>query len=261
MTRKRLFEILEMAPAGDLTSKIFDCFIVFTIAINVICTMLETVSSLESYLNLFHTIEVVSLIIFTIEYILRILTCVSVKEYSHWFWGRLLYARTPLSLIDLVAIAPFYFPFFMVSNLGFIRIIRLFRIFRLFKLARYVESLRQFGNILQEKKEDLFIGIFTITILLVFSSSLMYTLEHEAQPEVFSSIPASMWWGVATLTTVGYGDTYPVTTAGKFVGAIISILGIGLFAVPAGILSSAYLKETQEKDLKICPHCKETYYD
>lgn len=256
--KKRLFEILEMAPAGDIPSKIFDIFIILIILINVVTVMLETVSSLNYYIHIFHMVETVSVILFTMEYILRLWSCTSERKYSQPILGRLKYALIPLTIVDLIAIVPFFIPMLIVVDLRFVRILRLFRVFRLFKMVRYVEELRRFGNIMYNKKEDLFLGIFAITILLIFTSSVIYVLEHETQPEAFSSIPASMWWGVATLTTVGYGDVYPVTPLGRLFGAIVAILGIGLFAIPAGILASAYIEEIQTmKEPNICPHCKE----
>lgn len=124
-------------------------------------------------------------------------------------------------------------------------------------MGRYSESMKLFVKVLKAKKEEIFIIIFVIFILLTISSSLLYYIEHEAQPKVFSSIPAAMWWGIATLTTVGYGDVYPITSLGKFLGAIISLLGIGLFALPTGILSAGFVEEIRKRreGEKVCPHC------
>jgi len=124
-----------------------------------------------------------------------------------------------------------------------VRAIRPFRRFRLFKMARYSESMRTLGRVLALKKEELLISLFTLLTLLVFSSSMISYVEHEAQPEDFSSIPAAMWWGVVTLTTVGYGDVYPITPVGKFIGALVILVGIGMFALPAGILASNMLNK------------------
>jgi voltage-gated potassium channel len=164
---------------------------------------------------------------------------------------------TPLSLVDLLAIIPFYLPMLITLDLRFIRAIRLFRIFRLFKIARYAKALKTFRAVILKKKEQLISTLFIISVLIVVSSSILYTLEHEAQPEAFSSIPHSMWWAVVTLTTVGYGDIYPITPAGKFVAAIILIFSIGLFAVPAGILASGFTQEeiSDLREEKVCPHC------
>ena len=259
--RKRVFEILEMAPAGDSVSRAFDIFIISVISLNVVTVMLETVDSLSSPYGLaFDVIEICSVIIFTTEYVLRLWSCTADEQFASPVLGRIRFALTPMAIVDLVAILPFYLPMFVHLDLRFIRILRLFRMFRLFKMGRYVESLRICGNVFKAKKEELVIGMFVVVVLLVFAASFMYVVEHEAQPDVFSSIPASMWWGVATLTTVGYGDVYPVTPFGKVFGAIIAILGIGLFAVPAGILASAFAEEMQRRKGQHtkCPHCGET---
>jgi voltage-gated potassium channel len=164
---------------------------------------------------------------------------------------------TPLALIDLLAILPFYLPIFVHLDLRIIRILRLFRIFRVFKLARYSESVKILSSVIKRKKEELLIVFFVLFILLIVASSLMYFVENDAQPNVFSSIPMAMWWCIVTLTTVGYGDIYPITVLGRILGGIIALLGIGMFALPTGILASAFAEELQKKHErpKICPHC------
>jgi voltage-gated potassium channel len=170
---------------------------------------------------------------------------------------------TPLSLIDLFAVLPFYLPMFIPFDLRFLRAIRLIRIVRLFKLGRYTESVRQFGRVLKSKRAELLTTVFIIFILLIVASSLLYYVEHNAQPDKFASIPEAMWWGVVTLTTVGYGDIYPVTGLGKFLGAIISLLGIGLFALPTGLISAGFIEEIAKKRRTPgkCPKCGATIDD
>jgi len=148
---------------------------------------------------------------------------------------------------------------FVVTDVRFIRIIRLLRLFRLFKLARYSDPMQTLGDVFKSKAGDLAVAFFILFIVLIFASSLMYYAEHEAQPDVFSSIPASMWWGVITLTTIGYGDTYPITTAGKMIGSGVAILGIAVYAIPTGIMASAFTEELHKKRQKAkhCPHCGE----
>lgn len=262
--KKRVFEIIERASPDDLPSKIFDISIMLLISSNVTAVILETVKSLSvRYILLFRGFEVFSVIAFTVEYGLRLWSCTTDKKFDSPVLGRIRFAITPLALVDLAAILPFYLPMIFHADLRFIRAIRLFRLFRIFKLGRYSESMKTFGNVLKAKKEELFITIFVVFILLIIASSLMYFIENVAQPEVFSSIPAAMWWGVATLTTVGYGDVYPVTPLGKVLGAIIAILGIGMFALPAGILGSGFVEEIQkrQKRQEICPHCGKNIYE
>lgn len=256
--KKRIYEILEVALPGDKPSRIFDIFIVVLIFLNVLAVILETVESLSvQFVQFFKIFEIFSVVVFTLEYLLRVWSCSENQKYKKPLLGRIRFIITPLALIDLFAVLPFYLPMLIPFDLRFIRAVRLIRLFRLFKIGRYSESVKLFGKVLKGKKEELFIIVFVIFILLTISSSLLYYVEYEAQPEVFSSIPAAMWWGVITLTTVGYGDMCPITPLGKFFGAIISLLGIGMFALPAGILSAGFIEEIRKRkeSVKTCPHC------
>jgi voltage-gated potassium channel len=256
--KKKIANILDGTSAEDLPSRVFHVFIITLIFLNVIAIVLETVENLSSQHRVFfRTVEAFSVSIFTIEYILRLWTCTTDNRFNSAIKGRIRFAVTSLALIDLMAFLPFYLPMILPLDLRFIRVLRLFRLFRLFKLGRYSRSLKTLGNVLKEKKEELIVTLFVVLILLVIASSLMYFVENRAQPQAFSSIPAAMWWGVSTLTTVGYGDVYPVTPLGKFLGAVTAIFGIGMFVIPAGILASAYAEEIQRTHgkHKICPHC------
>lgn len=256
--KKRMYEILEVASPGDVASKIFDIIILTLIFLNVITVILETVELFAThYFFFFRIFELISVTIFTVEYVLRLWVCSINERFKGIISGRIRYAVTMLAIVDLIAIAPFYLPMVIMLDMRFMRAVRLFRLFRLLKIGRYNEALNKFAYVMKEKKEELIIVVWIVVILLVISSSLLYFVENEAQPDIFSSIPASMWWGVATLTTVGYGDIYPITHLGKFLGAIIAILGIGMFALPAGILASGFAEKFKKKndEPKICPHC------
>ncbi|MAE63994.1 MAG: potassium channel protein, partial [Phycisphaeraceae bacterium] len=155
----------------------------------------------------------------------------------------------------LAAILPFYLPTTAMDARS-LRAVRLVRVLRILKLARYSDALRTFGRVFVAQKEPLGLTVFLLMLLLVMSASFMYYAEREAQPEVFSSIPATMWWAVATLSTVGYGDTFPVTEWGRVLGSIIAFLGIGMFALPTGILGAGFIEEYQgRRESKTCPHC------
>ena len=236
-----------------------DWFIMLLIITNVSAVILSTVDAVyEPYTRLFRTFEIFSLTIFTIEYVARIWSAVEEDEYSGAVVGRLRFASRPLLIIDFLAIAPFYIAFIGIGlDLRFLRALRLIRLFRLLKLARYSTAVQTLGWVLEDRKEKLVIALFTNGLLLVVASSVMYFIENAAQPGEFSSIPATMWWGVAALTTVGYGDMYPVTMAGQFVGAITAILGIGMFALPASILAAGFIEaaENELDERKQCPHC------
>ena len=228
------------------------------IVMNVVMVMLETVVSYRDlYASYFHIFDVVSVAIFTVEYLLRLWSIAEDPKYKGILKGRFRFALTPMALIDLLAILPFYLPMIMDLDLRMIRALRLIRLFRVLKFGRYSHSLRVFGSVIRAKKEEMGIVLFMLLILLVIASSLMYFVEHDKQPEAFSSIPASMWWGVMTLTTVGYGDVYPITSIGRFLGMLIAVLGIGLFALPAAILSSGFVVTVQEREGRMCPHCGE----
>lgn len=163
---------------------------------------------------------------------------------------------SPMALIDFLAVAPFFAPAVVALDLRSLRALRLLRIFRIVRIARYSAAMRSLGYVFLSKKEELVISVTTILILLLVASSLMYFAEGEAQPDQFSSIPGTMWWGVATLTTVGYGDVYPVTVVGRILSAVVAILGIGLFAIPAGIVASGFIElASRNESERSCPHC------
>ncbi len=255
--KKRIFEIVNPSNAYEDTSRVFNIGMLVFISLNVVSVILETEVGLYArYRNFFDFFEILSVGIFTLEYVLQIWSCTEHPQYKAQISGRLRYALSISMLIDLFSFLPFYVPLWGL-DLRIIRVVRLFRLFRLMKMWRYSRSLSMIINVIKSKKEELSITLFSGAILLIVASSLLYFIERDAQPEAFSSIPASMWWGVITLTTVGYGDVYPITVLGKIVGASIAILGIGLFALPAGIIASGFASELQAKPLEsqICPHC------
>ncbi len=255
-TRARVSAILRAPQEGDGLSRAFDVFILSLITLNVVALILESVTSIrQSYATWFHYIEVASVGIFTVEYLLRLWSAVERPEFKRAITGRLRWARTPFAVIDLLAILPFYLPLLGV-DLRIVRIVRLLRVFRVAKLARYSNALRAIGIVLRDKREELMIVVTACVLLLLLSSTLVYFAENEQQPEAFSSIPASMWWGVCTLTTVGYGDMFPVTPFGKVLASFIALLGIGLFALPAGILGAGFVESVSRKESAgCCPHC------
>lgn len=256
--KSKVYEILDATVIESRLERNLNILLMALIFFNVLAVILETEEVLFlRYKGFFHWFEVISVAIFSLEYLLRLWSWTENEKYRRPFSGRIKYAFTPMALIDLLAILPFYLPMFIPVDLRFLRALRLFRIFRLLKVGRYVKSLRTIKNVFVDKKEELLIATFSVLILLVFSSSLMYFVEREAQPDKFTSIPAAMWWGIATLTTIGYGDMYPITALGKILGGFIALLGIGLFALPAGILASGFSGEIQKKNKKEinCPHC------
>ena len=227
------------------------------IVLNIIVVILESVAEIEARLGgLFHAIEVFSVIAFSLEYILRLWAAVEDERFRHPVFGRLRYVFTFFALVDLAAIAPFLLPMVTTVDLRFIRGLRLLRLMRVLKLGRYSRSFAMLGHAIRSKREEMLVSLFVLMLILLISSSLMYIIEHEAQPDAFPNIPAALWWGVATLTTVGYGDIYPITPVGKLCAAVIAILGIGLVALPSGILVAGLIEELHvQSEPKKCPHC------
>jgi voltage-gated potassium channel len=253
--KKKVHRILEPSDSAPLAGQIFTIFIMALILLNVIAVILETV---ESYYNLhprfFYAFNFFTVMVFSIEYILRVWSCTEDKRYKNPITGRIKFMLSPLALIDLIAILPFYLP--LVTHVD-LRVLRILRLFRIFKMTRYSSQFKVFTDVLKEKKDELVISAVLILILLVLSASLMYFVEQPHQPEVFSSIPATMWWAVVTLSTVGYGNVLPVTPFGKVLAGVVAVLGISLFALPAGIIASGFIEQVQRKRRKgdYCPHC------
>lgn len=253
--KRRIFETLEKGEGDDLLSKRFDIFIMTLILLNVAAVILETVDSVhDQYAIFFEYFEYISVFVFTIEYLGRLWTCTYFEKYKHPVWGRIKFIFSFMAIVDLLAIMPFYLPLFFAIDGRILRVLRLFRIVRIFKMGRYSTAFNMIVTVVTKRKEELLVTLTIVFVMLILASSLMYYVENEAQPEVFKSIPETMWWGVATLTTVGYGDVYPITGLGKVLGAFIAILGVGIFALPAGIIASGFeaeiSKRMREKDEK-----------
>ena len=247
----KVHDVLIDVNVDERGDRIVGISLLVLIIANGLAVILETVKPLEAkYSWYFFLFEVISVGIFTVEYLLRLWAITLKPSFQGPVSGRVRYALTPLALADLLSILPFYLPFALTVDLRILRLLRLFRLFRLFKMTRYVESMRTFHNVFRAKRAELTLTVIMILLLLIFASSAMYAAEHEAQPDKFSSIPETLWWGVVTLTTIGYGDVYPITSVGKVIGGIIAFLGIGLFALPAGILASGFSEELQRRRAK-----------
>lgn len=251
--KNRTYEILEPGKRKDDASNFVDFLILALIVVNVSAMILETVDALsENFQVWFDWIEIITVAVFSVEYALRVWSITADRKFSKPISGRLRYMLTPLAVFDLLAISSFYL-FLLGVDASFLRV---FRVARLAKLWRYSRTLRTFGHVIKNKREELGVTMIIMFLLLIIASSLLYYAERSAQPDAFSSIPAAMWWGVVTVTTVGYGDIFPVTSLGKFMGAVFAVIGIGMFALPTGILGSGFIEEFHRKrsDRK-CPHC------
>jgi voltage-gated potassium channel len=239
---------MSIAVPGDRFGLIFDRFMIALILLNILAIMLETVASINaSYENIFYYFEVFSVTVFTIEYMLRVWSCTEDKDndYSNPITGRIKYIMSPMAIIDLLAFLPFYLTMFFAIDL---RILRILRMLRLLKLTRYSEALSVVWAVLTKQRRALTAAFFIMLVALLFTSSIIYLFEHKVQPEKFSSIPESMWWALATLTTVGYGDVTPITNGGKLFAGMTMILAIGLAALPIGVIATGFANEIQKHE-------------
>lgn len=258
--RRRVYLILEPTEKRNIQERIFEIILITMIVLNILAIVSESIKELhEEYGTLFYRFEVFSVIFFTIEYILRIYSIVENKKYSQPVTGRLKFIGTPMALIDLMAFVPFYLSF-LPLDLRFLRIFRLMGLIRMFKVTRYLHALTMIKKVLYDRREQLVLSIIFILFILVIISTTMFYVEREAQPDKFSSIPATMWWGIATLTTVGYGDMVPITAWGRIMGGLFAITGVGLLALPAGILSSGFFEMMHRPRARKCPHCGKEFH-
>ena len=261
--KQRVFRLIDDDNVADLKiNSLLGSGIMALIILSIIAVILESDANLSnSYHSIFLYFEIFAVIVFTLEYLARIYT--ASLEYKDVSGARAVwkYVTSPMAIIDFLAILPFYIELGILIytqingidsgagmlDLRFIRVLRLMRLLRIFKLNRYNSSMQMIGDVIKEEKEKLFITIFITGILLVLSSAIIFTVEHDQQPEQFPNIYASMWWAIATLTTVGYGDVYPVTALGKMLAGVIALLGIGLVALPTGILSGSFVQAIKKQ--------------
>ena len=250
LSRNRVWSLLEPAGDTDTFSRVVDVFLVTLIFFNILMVILETVEDLYVvYRNFFRYFELFSVSIFIVEYIGRLWSCVENKNKNQSnVNARIKYFFSFSAIVDLIAILPSLLAFlFPTVDLRFVRALR---IFRLLKFSRYSNSINTLLVVLWDQRKSFGAAFFILFIVLIISSSGMYLVEKDVQPEKFGSIPKSMWWSIVTLTTVGYGDVFPITSLGKIFGSVIIILGIGTVALPAGILASAFTEHTKRNQKK-----------
>ena len=259
-----VFAVIQPAEKGNLASKIFDWFIMVLIFVTIASIFIVTFDIPPRLAQMLERIEKWAVIAFTVEYLLRIWTADLLYPQLGPWRARGKYVLSGMALVDLAAILPFYLPMLLPINLVGIRAIRLVRVLRIFKLNRYSEALNSICEVFRRKMHEITAALFFVLLLLVIASLLIYYAEHDAQPDKFPNAFSGLWWAVATLTTVGYGDIYPITALGRFLGAVIAIMGIGMVAVPTGILSAGFVEVLEKKSQaqdgscetpKFCPHC------
>lgn len=257
--KSKVHSLLHPEIGDTHLDKFINVFIIVLIVLNVIAVTLETVASIyEPNKEFFRMFDLVSVIIFTIEYVFRVWSSNHDPRFRHSLHGRIRYIFTVEALIDLLAILPFYIHVFVGFDLRVLRILRLFRFLRLFRLTAYMKSAKMVRNVFKSRANDLLLSLVLALLLIVISSCLIYFAEHPTQPAVFTSIPATFWWAIVTITTVGYGDMIPITLMGKILTALITLSGIAILALPAGIITAGFLEEikkVRKPKNHVCPHC------
>ena len=260
--RAKTYALLKQSTHRSVLGRWVDWLLMILISVNVLAVILSTVDAYyQAYEAWFVGFEIFSVAIFSVEYLLRLWSCVEAADKPPAMSNsryRLRYVFTPMALIDLIAILPFYLEVFFTLDLRFIRVLRLLRIF---KLTRYSAAMTMLMDVFREEASAFFAGIFIMVVLLVLAASGAYVVEQDAQPEAFGSIPSAMWWAVATLTTVGYGDVTPVTPMGKIFGACVTIIGIGMAALPAGILANGLADQLRRKRAMLAEQYRAALYD
>ena len=242
--RRRVSEIIEIGTSDDWVSKCYDILSALVLLTNVAVTVLYTFDEMElKYGEILLLLEAVTIAFFAVDYCLRIWTAQFLHPSLTEFQALTKYVFSFTGIIDLLSFLPYYLPVFFPSGAAVFRMFRIIRIFRLFQINAYYDSLNVIAEVISSKKQQLFSSVFTILVLMLASSLCMYSLEHEAQPEVFSNAFSGMWWSVSTLLTVGYGDIYPVTTLGKIFSIFITFLGVGMVAIPTGIISAGFVDQ------------------
>ena len=243
--RRKTYEILQPDDGTSVLSRAFDWLITSLILVSVVIVFLATFDLPPRFLRLLMICESVASIVFTVEYLLRIATADFLYPQRGTIASRVKYIVSPMAIIDLAAILPFWLPMFLPGTMLGIRAFRLFRLLRIFKLNRYFDAMRSLGEVIASKKRELLGSLFFVAILMLIASLLMYSAEHDAQPKVFCNAFSGLWWAVATLTTVGYGDIYPVTALGRLIGTFIAFAGVAAVAIPTGIISSGLMERMQ----------------
>lgn len=264
--KRRIFTIIQVGNLSDLPSRAYDLMLVAAIAVNIFIAIFDTFPQALPYKQAIWWIECVTVVLFAIDYVLRIWTADYLYEDRTPLKARLRFIFSWEGLVDLLSCVPFL----VASGGGALRMFRIVRILRVFRIHHYADPLRVIGEVLQRKKGQLLSSIFIVLILMTASSLMMYNLEHDAQPDVFQNAFSGFWWAANTLLTVGYGDIVPITMAGKICGMVLTFLGVGMVAIPTGILSAgfveqvSFIKESEtsgavvkpaEEEYSYCPHC------
>lgn len=241
--KEKIFNIIQIGDKSNKISRAFDIFITIIIVGNIIVTFLETFDQLSSFSGLFKIVEIVTVFVFCVEYILRIWTANYLYQEVTAGHARFKFLISFDGIVDLLTIIPAFF----LSGFVIFRMLRVARIFHLFRLNAKYDSFNVITTVLYEKRNQIISSVFIVLILMLASSLCMYSVEHEAQPAVFRNAFSGIWWSMSTLLTVGYGDIYPITTLGRIMAICIAYLGVGAVAIPTGIISAGFVEQYQRK--------------
>lgn len=247
--KKWVYNLIREDDSNDWKANIFDGIIITLIVINVVQVVADTFQLPPMMQQISYIIEVVSVAVFSLEYVMRVWVSTYLYPDSPHMIARLRYIISFMAIVDLLAILPFYVPFIIPVDLRVLRSLRMIRLLRLFKVNRYTSALSAIAQVFKSRASQLLSSMFIVGLLMLISAVLMYNIESAAQPDTFHNAFDALWWAVATFTTVGYGDIYPVTDAGKILSAIIAILGIGLVAVPTGIISAGFMEQVEHRKI------------
>lgn len=248
--KRRTFEVIQIGKDKDFVSILFDVFITIVIFISLFVVLFETFSAARPYTEQLKTVELITMIIFAAEYVLRVWTAEYLYPKKSSFRAKLAFMSSFYGVIDALTFVPYFLPIFFPAGAVAFRMFRVARIFRLFRINAYYDAFNVIAEVMIEKKDQILSSVWMILILMIASSLCMYSLENEAQPDKFKDAFSGIWWAVSTLLTVGYGDIYPVTPAGRLIGIFIAFLGVGMVAIPTGIISAGFVEQyTKMKSL------------
>lgn len=240
--KKRLYEILQIGNKADAASLIFDMFIVLVIVVNLAIMIFLTFEESMPYRDILEKVELVTIVIFTIEYILRLWTAEYLFPEKSRTKATLAFIFSFYGIIDLLSFVPYYIPIFIPVGVVAFRMLRVFRIMRLFRINSQYDAFNVIVDVLKDKRNQLVSSVGIISIFMLSASICMYSVEHDAQPDVFENAFSGIWWATSALLTVGYGDMYPITTLGRLLAIIITFMGVGMVAIPTGIISAGFVE-------------------
>lgn len=242
MKRNRIFTIIQIGNREDIPSRAYDIFLMIAVILNFAIAIFDTFPKAVQFHEMIVAVEIITVVIFLLDYVLRIVTADYLYPKKSAGEARLLFMVSWSGIIDFLSCIPY----FLFHGASILRIFRVIRILRVFRIRFYSDPLKTIGDVLHKKRDQLISSCFIVFVMICAASIMMYNLEHRAQPEAFANAFSGLWWAVSTLLTVGYGDIVPITVAGKICGSILTFLGVGLVAIPTGILSAGFIEQMNE---------------